>query len=201
MRYLYLIVVVSLLAGCFGGGAAVPQDQFYHLADISGEVVQASKPFDVVAVSPLQSDVLHQERAILYTEQSASLKLNTYYYHHWADVPGQMIQENLIAYLRKAGFAKTVVRYGERPRVDAQITGYIQRFERILGQGKPRVAVRLELSFLSREPGAPSTLTKVYAHEVEAADNSMEASVAAFSQALQEIYARFVADVMRERGS
>jgi len=197
MRYLYLIPLLSLLAGCFGGGEVVPQDQYYHLADISGEVAQVSKPFDVIAVSPLQSDALHNERTILYSEQSAPLKLNTYYYHQWTNVPGQMIQEHLIAYLRKAGFAKDVIRYGERLHIDGHITGFIQRFERIVGQGKPRVAVRLELNFISRKSEPQRSLIKVYDVEREAADSSMEASVAAFSQALQTIYARFVADVMR----
>ena len=108
-----------------------------------------------------------------------------------------MIQEHLIAYLRKAGFAKDVIRYGERLHIDGHITGFIQRFERIVGQGKPRVAVRLELNFISRKSEPQRSLIKVYDVEREAADSSMEASVAAFSQALQTIYARFVADVMR----
>lgn len=197
MRYLSLILLLSLLTACFGGGEVVPQDRFYHLADISGDIAQVSKPFGVVAVSPLQSDALHHERTILYSLQSAPLMLNTYYYHHWTNPPGQMIQEHLIAYLRKAGFAHTVIRYGERAHIDAQISGYIQRFERIVGEGKPKVAVRLELSFISRAPGAQHTLTKVYNVERETTDPSMEASIEAFSQALQDIYAGFVADVTR----
>jgi ABC-type uncharacterized transport system auxiliary subunit len=196
MRYLHLILLVSLLAGCFGGGEVVPQDRFYHLADISGDVMQVSKPFGVIAVAPLKSNVLHHERTILYSLQSSPLMLNTYYYHQWDNVPGEMIQEHLIAYLRAVGFADTVVRYGEREQVDGQINGYIQRFERIVGNGLPKVVVRLELSFRTRTPGAQRSLTKVYSDEREAADNSMEATVAAFSQALQTIYGRFVADIM-----
>jgi ABC-type uncharacterized transport system auxiliary subunit len=197
MRYLFLILLCSLLSACFGGGGVVPQDRFYHLADISGDSTHVSKPFGVVAVSPLQSDALHRGRMILYSLQSAPLMLNTYYYHQWSDVPGQMIQENLIAYLRKLGFARTVIRYGERAHIDAQINGHIQRFERIVGDGNPRVAVRLELSFIPRTAGEQHSITKVYTEVRKTTGNSMEASVAAFSQALQAIYARFVADVMR----
>jgi ABC-type uncharacterized transport system auxiliary subunit len=196
MRYLYLILLFSLLAGCFGGGEVVPQDHYYHLADISGDVPKVSKPFGVIAVLPLQSDALHHERTILYSLQSTPLLLNTYYYHHWSNTPGQMIQEQLIAYLRAAGFANTVIRYGDRAHIDGQISGYIQKFERIVGAAKPKVAVRLELSFIPRSPVAKHALTKVYAVEREATDSSMEATAAAFSQALQTIYARFVADVM-----
>lgn len=195
MRSLYLIVLVSLLGGCFGGGEALPQDHFYHLADIHGDVVQVSKPFNVIAVLPLQSDALHHERTILYSLQSAPLMLNTYYYHHWSNVPGQMIQEHLIAYLRKAGFARTVIRYGEREHIDGQIGGYIQRFERIVGDGQSKVAVRLELTFRTRGLSAQHNLTKVYDVEQATSDNSIEASVEAFSQALQTIYAHFVTDI------
>lgn len=195
MRYLYLVLSVSLLAACFGGGEVVPQDKYYHLADISGNVTKLGKPFGVIAVAPLQSDALHHERTILYSLQSAPLTVKTYYYHHWSNTPGQMIQEQLIAYLREAGFAHTVIRYGERARIDGQVGGYIQRFERIVGTGRPKVLVRLELSFDPRSSAAQHVLTKVYSSEQVAADDSMEATAEAFSSALQTIYARFVADV------
>ena len=107
-----------------------------------------------------------------------------------------MIQEQLIAYLRAAGFANTVIRYGERTHIDGQISGYIQRFERIVGEGNPKVSVRLELNFIPRSSAVQHSLTKVYSIEQVASDNSMEATAEAFSQALQKIYARFVADVM-----
>ncbi|MBI1423676.1 MAG: hypothetical protein GC149_09455 [Gammaproteobacteria bacterium] len=195
MRYLIPVLLLGALAGCFGGGEVVPQNHYYHLADISGETPHVEKHFGVIAVSPLQSDALHHERMILYSLQSAPLMLNTYYYHLWSNEPGQMLQEYLISYLRAAGVADTVVRYGEREHIDGQIGGYIHRFERIVGNGKPKVAVRLELSYRSRTSGTPFALTRVYDAEREAADDSMAATVKAFSAALQTIYARFVADI------
>ncbi len=196
IRYTSLVLLISLLSACFGGGQAVPQDRFYHLADISSNVPKDPEPFGVIAVSPMQSDALHRERMILYSLQSAPLMLNTYYYHQWSNVPGKMIQEHLIAYLRKVGFAKTVIRYGERAHIDGEVKGYIQRFERIIGKDNPRVIVRLELSFIPRTDDVKHGMTKVYTVEREATDNSMEATVVAFSEALQTIYGRFVADVM-----
>ena len=201
MRYLLLVLSIVLLSACFGGGDVVPQDRYYHLADISGDVARVSKPFGVIAVLPLQSDVLHHERTILYSLQSAPLMLNTYYYHQWSNAPGQMIQEHLIAYLRKAGFARDVIRYGERINIDGQISGYIHRFERIVGGDNPMVAVRLELTFAPRTPATSRSMTRVYDIEQVATDTSMEATVAAFSQALQTIYSRFVADITHEYSS
>lgn len=198
MRYLFLLLMLSLLSACFGGSEVVPQNHYYHLADISSGLKQVDRPLGVVAISPLRSDALHHERMILYSLQSTPLMLNTYYYHQWSNTPGHLLQEYLIDYLRQVGFAKAIVRYGERERINGQITGYIQRFERIVGAGAPEVMVRLELSFLPRVAGAPRALTRVYTVERRAANNSMEATIVAFSAALQTIYGRFVADVMHQ---
>lgn len=198
IRYLTIIILASLLSGCFGSGEVVPQNHYYHLADISGDVTQLNRPFGVIAVAPLRSDALHHDRMILYSLQSAPLMVNTYYYHQWTSAPGKLIQENLIDYLRDVDFAKVIVRYGERTHIDGEITGYIQRFERIIGDGKSSVAVRLELSFLPRGDGGQlHAITRVYSANKQALDNSMESTIVAFSAALQEIYKHFVADVMR----
>jgi ABC-type uncharacterized transport system auxiliary subunit len=193
-RCLLLFPMIGLLSACFGGGQVVPQDRYYHLADISADVIHVTKPFGVVGVSILQSDALHRDRSILYSEQATPLQLNRYHYHHWTDAPGQLVQEHLIAYLRKAGFAREVIRYGAQSRIDAQISGRILRFERLVDQGK--VAVRIELSFATRHTQDQRHLIRVYDLERDCKDSSMNAAVEAFSKALQDIYNRFVTDIM-----
>ncbi|MEJ2361030.1 MAG: ABC-type transport auxiliary lipoprotein family protein [Gammaproteobacteria bacterium] len=197
MRYFFLLVLAGLLSACFGSGGVAPQNRYYHLADISSEVNHLDRPFGVIAVNPLRSDALHHDRMILYSLKSTPLMLNTYYYHLWTNSPGKLIQEDLIDYLREVRFAKSIVRYGERQHIDGQITGYIQRFERIVGGGKSGVAVRIELSFIPQTPGDKHAMTRIYNVQRTASDNSMESTVAAFSAALQTIYGRFVADVLR----
>lgn len=197
-RYLPVVVfAASMLGGCFGGGV-VPQNHYYQLAQIHRSVMHLKQPFGVIAVTPLRSDALHQERMILYSLKSSPLMINTYYYHQWASSPGRLIQENLINYLRDIDFARTVVRDGERTQIDGQVNGYIQRFERIVGRGKPSVVVRLELSFIPRSGTAGRhAITRVYNVDRQARDNSMESTIEAFSAALQDIYARFVKAVIR----
>lgn len=197
MRILPVLVLAALLSGCFGG-RVVPQNYYYHLADITGNVPHLNRPFGVIAVSPLRSDALHQERMILYSLRSSPLMLNTYYYHQWTSSPSRLIQENLITYLRDADFASAVIRDGERTHIDGQIEGYIYHFERVVGNGKSSVSVRLELSFIPRSDKSPGrfAFTRVYNADQQASDNSMEATIVAFSAALQNIYARFVADVV-----
>jgi len=199
MRKIYIVFLLLGLAGCFGGGAPVPQNYYYHLADVSPETKTVQSQFGVVAVQSLRSDTLHQERSILYSLKSAPLMLNTYYYHLWSNSPGQLIQDYLVNYLRAVGFANDIVRYGDREHADGVVSGYLQHFERIVGNGRPQVWVRLELSFRSSTGAKPLALTRVYQEKLTADDDNMESSIVAFSKALAKICAQFTADVIRAR--
>ena len=112
MRHIALLTFVLVLSGCFGGGSEVPQDNFYRLTDITS-AKQLTSPFEVVAVATLKSDALHRERAILYSDVKQPLNIKRYHYHHWTQVPNELVQDHLIEYLRKAEFAPRMVRYGE----------------------------------------------------------------------------------------
>jgi ABC-type uncharacterized transport system auxiliary subunit len=196
MRIVTLVCLLSGLAGCFGGGAPAPQNHYYHLADVPSELKAVQGQFGVVAVQSLRSDSLHQERSILYSLKSAPLMLNTYYYHLWTNSPGQLIQDYLVNYLRAVGFADNIVRYGDLGHSDGVVSGYIQHFERIIGDGKPQVLVRLELTYRSSAAAKAFVLTRVYQAQRTADDESMESSVAAFSQALASICSHFSRDVI-----
>ena len=192
------IPLMFLLSSCFGGGAEIPQDNFYRLADISQNIKQESKPgYNVVAVAMLKSDALHRERAILYSNIDQPLHLRRYHYHHWNQVPNQLIQEHLISYLRHAGFAKRVVRYGEETKTNANITGHIKKFERVLDGGQVVVKAELELH-LETMKSPRSYFQSSYAVEIETKGDAMHDTVQAFSQALELIYYRFVADFSKQ---
>jgi len=195
MRMIMLTSLLLGLAGCFGGGAPVPQNHYYHLADVPSELKAQESPYNIVAVQSLRSDSLHQERSILYSLKSAPLMLNTYYYHLWTNSPDQLIQEYLVNYLRAVNFAHDVVRYGDRTHSDGVVSGYIQHFERIVGDGKPQVLVRLELTFRSATGAKAFALTRVYQEKRTADDDSMESTVDAFSRALASICTHFTRDV------
>lgn len=184
-----------LLTACFGGGEPVPQDQFYRLSNVkyTGKALQPLA--DVIAVSVPDSDVLHRERALLYSHADKPLKLERYHYHHWTHIPARMIQDNLVDYLRTTGIAKDVIRYGEQSRIDVQIGGQLRRFERVLGRGNASVVVQLELSYRSRG-GNRLSVQKVYTQQIDLKDDAMHATAAAFSDALQKIYAEFVNDIV-----
>lgn len=192
MKRVPVLVFVFVLTGCFGGGSEVPQDNFYRLTDIVS-AKHVTSPFQVVAVAALKSDALHHERAILYSDAKQPLHVKRYHYHHWTQVPNVLIQNHLIDYLRKAEFAPRMVRYGEVVNIDAKITGYIKRFERLIDSGEVKVQVSLELHL--------ETFGKKRDHyqwnydlTQSTSDPSMHATVTALSQALEKIYQQFLID-------
>ena len=197
IRKVSILFLALSLSACFGGGAEIPHDNFYRLADISPDIkpkVSVSSPFQVVAVAALKSDALHRERAILYSDAKQPLHVQRYNYHHWSQVPNTLIQEHLIDYLRKARFSPQVVRYGEVVKIDARITGYIKRFERIIDSGEVKVQVRLELQF-ETFGDKRRHYQWIYTVEQAASDRSMDATVEAFSQALESVYQQFLTDL------
>ena len=194
----YLVVCFSLLlSACFGGGEPIPQDQFYRLsaASYNGDNLQPITA--VIAVSTLDSDVLHSERSILYSQFDEPLKLQRYHYHHWTNIPSKLIQDNLVDYLRTSGIAKQVIRYGEQSTIDAEIGGQVKRFERVIGGTSTKVVVQLELFYKSR--GAkPKYYQNKYEQQVVVSDTSMHTTAIAFSQALQAIYSDFLKDIVKQ---
>ena len=106
MKKYSIFAFTLLLSACFGGGESVPQDQFYRLSDVSYDGDRLKQMVNVLAVSSLESDVLHRERAILYSQADEPLKLQRYHYHHWTNVPSKLIQDHLVDYLRSSGMAR-----------------------------------------------------------------------------------------------
>jgi len=197
---LFILMSAFLLTACFGGGETIPQDQFYRLAEVTYHGKPVPSLVNVLAVSVPDSDVLHRERAILFSHVDEPLKLQRYHYHHWTHIPTKMIQDNLIDFLRTSGIAGEVIRYGERSRIDAEIGGQLRRFERVLGSGTAQVVVELELFFHSRN-GNKFSLQKVYKQQLDVKDDAMHASAAAFSKALEKIYTDFIEDIRTQSGS
>lgn len=200
MKKLVLLNVCLMLGACFGGGQAIPQDQFYRLAPVSYAGARMQPIAKIIAVSPLDSDGLYRERAILYSQADTPLRLQRYHYYHWTQIPSKLIQDHLVDYLRTTVIAGQVSRYGEQTNINAEIGGEIKRFERVIGTSQTSVVVELELFYKTRG-SKPSFYQHVYAQELAVSDSSMHATAQAFSQALLVIYTQFVKDISNQGAS
>ena len=194
MKRLYLLLLIApLLAGCLGAAPPVPRDHYYRLL-VPEPVARSAQPVlpGVMSVELLQADGLLRERPLLYSESGASHEVQQHDYHYWTDAPPRMLQDQLVAYLRRSGLATSVVTPDMRIRAQYQVSGKIRRLERLLGGGPPRVAVEMELA-LVRLSDNRLVLVDSFSEEAVIEQDGIAAAVLALNRATGRVFERFLA--------
>jgi ABC-type uncharacterized transport system auxiliary subunit len=186
-RYFILLLVTPLLAGCFGSAPPVPRDHFYRLL-VSSPTARLP---GVLRVEPFQADGLLRERLLLYSVSGASHEVQQHNYHYWTDAPPQMLQDQLVTYLRQSKVARSVVTPDMRVRADYQVTGKVKRLERLLGGGPPRVVVELELALVRLSDNA-LLLVDNFGDEEPEDGNDVGSAVVALNKATRRVFDRFL---------
>ncbi|MEM7252895.1 MAG: hypothetical protein AAF493_15875 [Pseudomonadota bacterium] len=201
MRYLALLAVVAFLAGC-SSAPPVPADHFYRLPFPKqlGPAHLGTTDLDlrlgeVAIVQPFRSTGLHNERALLYSDDPGGLRLKRYHYHLWTDAPPKLLQEQLAAYLRRAKAAR-LVRTSSGPIPNHLITGHIYRFEQHVKPKGREVFVELELG-VERPGEYKPFVSRRYATQKLVSGDAVKVVdvVAQFGAAVDEIYSRFLTDL------
>jgi ABC-type uncharacterized transport system auxiliary subunit len=189
-------ILSAVLLGVTGCGSAppVPVERYYRIAVPAPKALSAPVLPGLLAVAPLQSDGLHSERALLYADQGQPRELRRYHYHHWADSPPRLLQEQLVAYLRQARAAATVLPDDPRLLAEYRVVGRLVRFERLNDAERALAAVELELG-LERKGSARPVWLHQYRAEMPARDGSVAAVAEAFEQAVGDVYGRFLSDL------
>jgi uncharacterized lipoprotein YmbA len=204
------VMMAVLLSGCMSP-VKVPEDRFYRLPPIS-EIARTGTHIDgVVGVGRIMVGDLYRERSMLYIDEARPLELRRYHYRYWTETPGELVQQYLMNYLQSVNAADSVVRYTGTfagmnvtgmKRAPATVAGVIDgrlvRFERRINHTQVKIQVSLALQYRdSRKPDHP-VFERQYSREVVAANNSMQASVVSFGDALQQIFADFLRDITRD---
>ncbi|MCW8953119.1 MAG: PqiC family protein [Rhodospirillales bacterium] len=194
MRVFASALIVTGVAAC-ASQPPLPQDNFYRLEVTPPARAMASPRLDGVAeVQRFSAEGLIAARPIAYTEEGTAHQLHAYHYHFWIEPPISMLQDRLVSYLRDAGAARTVVTPAMRVEPDYVVQGRIVRFERVLG-ATPKVRVELELGVVARADGRVLFVKTYREDRDQGGDDGVTAAAAAFSTAVSEIYARFLADL------
>ena len=209
-----IILLALTLGGCAASQAPLPDDNYYRLAALipatnaggspgvnTGLNPAAKPPINgLLMVEELDSDALHGERALLYSDDPGHRQLRRDHYNYWSDAPPRLIQGILVARLRAAGLARQTLHYSSDIQADTLLSGRVQRFEQLIDGERARVIVAVELQLLDSGAPQPRRLTD-YREEVILTDTSTAAAIGGFEQALNHIIDRFISDILADHGS
>ena len=184
------LAVCGLLSACAAPGQ-VPQDMFYRLDPIATEA--GPQVLDgVIEVDRFVASGSLANRPLLYAQPGSSA-VSEYHYHFWIEAPPILLQSALVSYLRSTKVAKRVVTPEMRVTPEYTVTGRVLRLETVRG-AKPVGAVTFELS-LRREKDGELLVLGEYRAEVPSGTNGIETDVTAIEKAVDDAFARFVADI------
>ncbi len=189
-RIALILPILALLGAC--AAPPVPKEQYYRLVAENAPATIARPVEGAVEVAPFSGEGVLGERPLLFTTNGGQ-KLEQRSYAYWTDPPTTMVRDELVSYLRSAGVAEKVV--SSELRVDAKylVQGKIHRLEQTI-DGKNGGAVEIELSLIEKASDN-LILSSVYKAEATAAGDTIDAAVVALNQALNEVFAKFVADL------
>lgn len=186
------VLFIPFLAGCLGSAPPVPRDHYYRLLVAAPAQTKSDARFaGVMRVELFQADGLLRERPLLYSESGAPHEVQQHNYHYWTGAPPRMLQEQLVAYLRRSQIAHSVVTPDLRVRADYQVSGKIKRLERLLGGGPPRVFVEMELALVRLSDNSLVLIDSFTEEEPDTGD-SVDSAITALNRATGRLFDRFV---------
>ncbi len=192
MRF-YFVVLLSLLAAC-ASQPPVSVDRFYALPDHEQSTGPRQIPLaDSLLIKGFQATGLLQDRAIVYSTQSAPQTYLQHHYHLWVDSPARLVQRHGLNYFRGRQLAKLVT---DDPTLHADlvVSGRLEHFDRQLLVGSSIGIVAMEVRVDRAGDDRPLLLNN-YRVEIAAPSLQMEDSVRAFGQALTEIFDQVYRDL------
>lgn len=197
MRHAFKLIRLAsilLFTGC--AGKPVPDIAYYRMPSVANGSVAEEKRFSIpIIVDSLIADGVYNEQAVLYVMKPGG-SIKAYHYQLWDEPTGQLLQRRLIDTLRTKN-ASQLVTDRLPPSIDSlRISGRVERFERVKTEAGWVANIRLELRV---ERGAQNTplIVSEYGAEVSAAGNTMQATVRAFANAIDQTFDALWTDLER----
>ncbi|MBL6958664.1 MAG: membrane integrity-associated transporter subunit PqiC, partial [Rhodospirillales bacterium] len=181
---LWALMLIGGLALAACAQPEVPRDQFYRLVAAKPEQSAPNVFSGILQIDRFVADGLTAGRPIVFSISGRQHQLQEYHYHFWTQAPTIMLRDELVAYLRQAKVAPSVVTPDMRVAANYVISGKIRRLERV--DGPPtRSVVELELA-VRRIKGEKLLLLRTYRDEVQTADSTVSATVDALNASLNK---------------
>ncbi|MEN8175613.1 MAG: ABC-type transport auxiliary lipoprotein family protein [Pseudomonadota bacterium] len=194
LRLTALLLAAAAIGGC-ASSATVPEDRYYRLPPVQpGETLRQPLIRGTLAVAAYDSAAVFRDRAFAYVKAPRPHELRHYHFDHWADDPPTLLQHHLVDYLRAANLARQVVTDGASLDWNYLLKGHLKRFERAEKGGGAEAMVEITFALERFESRTP-VLVKTYRAAEPIRGDDIYTSVDAFAAALDDIYARLLADI------
>jgi ABC-type uncharacterized transport system auxiliary subunit len=192
------LCILVALTGC--GAPTVPDFTYFRLPPAQ-PVEPAGTPLfrDAIVVEAFGADGLYADQALVYALAPDAQQLRQYHYQLWTDPPTRILQRRLIAQLREAHVAAQVTDELPASQPAIRVRGIILRFDRVptaAGGYSAVVALKLRADGVD---GAP-IIDDYYRADVPAVGNELKATVEAYGNALDTMFAKFDADLRGRSG-
>lgn len=185
--------MILILAGCGGGGA--PDDHFYRLSPPPPDGAYQPAPISgALLVERFRADGVLSQRPILFLERDKPVEVKQYNYHYWVESPPNLIQLQLIDFLRQVNIAGRVVERSGRVFRGCVLSGTLRKFERVLADGTSVAHVAADY-WLSRSENDAQFFFQSREARAEAGGPSMPATIRAFNQAAGRLFDDIATDI------
>ncbi|MBT3558877.1 MAG: hypothetical protein HN644_13740 [Rhodospirillales bacterium] len=185
------LTLVVLVSACTAQPPAT-QDRYYRISvgqpSAAGTILSGT-----LVMEPFVAEGLVAGRAIIHVESEDSTSLQEYNYDFWAEPPGIMIRDELMAYLRDANVAGAIVTPEMRAQADYILSGHVSRLEMVRGP-EPKAYVELDIA-VTKDSNGKVVMVKSYGLSVAASDGTVKAGVAAANQGIEAIFEQFLKDL------
>jgi ABC-type uncharacterized transport system auxiliary subunit len=179
-----VLLLAAFLAGC-GTPAPVPDDHYYRLAASTlDQGLDEPALAGLLLVEVPSAAGVRRGRKMLYSDDRQHLRFQQYHYHHWEDALPHMLHRWLVERLKAANLADELAAKATA-RENFRLGSRIDRFERLVDGDRFSVLVSIEFN-LTGEQGEP-VFEQSFKASATANGSSMEATVVAFSSALDQI--------------
>jgi len=191
-----LAVVIAL--ACLSAACGASRPYKYYILDVPASAPSAQAPqFPItLLIGRVSVPLLYRDTRLVYG--SGEVQLGTYEYNRWAEMPAEMLQDNLVAAFRNTGQYRSVAKIGSSAHGDYILRG--QLFS-LYGVDRPTMVARFSMEIILFDSKSASIVwNNRYSHDepiqgksvaniVEAMDRNVQAAMSQFCTALAQYFA------------
>jgi ABC-type uncharacterized transport system auxiliary subunit len=189
--------LVILLAG-FSAACGASRPYKYYILDVPAPAPSSQAPLYPInlLVGRVSAPLLYRDSRLVYG--SGQVQLGTYEYERWAEMPAEMLEDDLVAALRATGQYKSVAKVSSNARGDYILRS---RLLSLYGVDRPDMVARFSMEVELFDPRSASVVwNNRYSHDepvqgksvanvVEAMDRNVQAAMSQFTAGLAQYFA------------